>query len=856
MASIKAGKKKALRRRRIIERPRLTALLDESSARVLTLVAPAGYGKTTLADQWVAKEGRRRAWYAARPSSTDVAALALGLARAATTVVPGCDARLREHLRALPAPAEHVDVLAELLSEDLAEWPQDGWLVLDDYQEIVGAADAEEFVEALVAQSAVQLLITSRQRPSWVTSRRILYGEVLEVTQTELAMDGHEAAEVLVDRDTASASGLVALARGWPAVIGLAGVTEAEIGAHVPVPDSLYQFFADEVFSALAGDVQAGLTTLAISPVLDRPLATKLLGDSADRTCGAALGVGILVERDAQLEIHPLARAFLETQREQADGAAVASCVDYFRARHDWDAAYEVITRHGEPIQLEGLLEEALDELLETARLSTIDLWSDHIDQGRRENAIAMLARAEVALRRGHLASARAHAESAASASESLQFRALMIAGRAAHLSSHEDEALADYRRAEAVATTEGLRREAAWGQTTCLADLERPEALDKLHELKATPGPWPARELLRAVTQELMVHARLGALDLTSADRATEIVDNVTDPLVKSSFLSVYSATLALSARYSEALEAAEALLALAKQYRLEFAIPWACCYAGTAHAGLRGWAEAERRLNRGLELARAGRNAHAEQTCLAALYRVLLQQGQYEIGGVGNDYSPQVVGPIPSQMKVEFVATRALVGAAAGRLDEAEDAVDRVRGLSNAGDARVLVQAVDALVSARRHDINAIDRANGLLDTAFTTGAVDPLVVTYRASPEMLAILLRSRAAQIAELMRRVGDEDLSRSLGYSIAADGPARADLTARERDVIELLRQDLTNREIAALLFIAEPTVKLHVQHIFDKLGVRSRKAIVMQAVLERSSQATSAMDDIDVDEGS
>ena len=51
----RAGK---LQRRRIIERPRLIALLDESTARVRMLVAAAGYGKTTLAEQWVVKDGR------------------------------------------------------------------------------------------------------------------------------------------------------------------------------------------------------------------------------------------------------------------------------------------------------------------------------------------------------------------------------------------------------------------------------------------------------------------------------------------------------------------------------------------------------------------------------------------------------------------------------------------------------------------------------------------------------------------------------------------------------------------------------------------------------------------------------
>ena len=96
------------------------------------LVAPAGYGKTTLAEQWVARDDRRGAWFTARSSATDVAALALGIAKSATTIVEGCDARLRTHMRALPAPAENVETLAEILGEDLAAWPPHAWLVIDD----------------------------------------------------------------------------------------------------------------------------------------------------------------------------------------------------------------------------------------------------------------------------------------------------------------------------------------------------------------------------------------------------------------------------------------------------------------------------------------------------------------------------------------------------------------------------------------------------------------------------------------------------------------------------------------------------------------------------------------------------
>ena len=116
------------------------------------------------------------------------------MARAAAELIPGCDERLREHLRAVPNAGERVDVLAEILGEELAGWAGTDWLVLDDYHELVGARDAERFVDELVAFSPIQLLIAGRQRPSWVNGRSILYGDVLELNQTVLAMDTREAA--------------------------------------------------------------------------------------------------------------------------------------------------------------------------------------------------------------------------------------------------------------------------------------------------------------------------------------------------------------------------------------------------------------------------------------------------------------------------------------------------------------------------------------------------------------------------------------------------------------------------------------------------------------------------------------
>ncbi len=82
-----------------------------------------------------------------------------------------------------------------------------------------------------------------------------------------------------------------------------------------------------------------------------------------------------------------------------------------------------------------------------------------------------------------------------------------------------------------------------------------------------------------------------------------------------------------------------------------------------------------------------------------------------------------------------------------------------------------------------------------------------------------------LKLRISNCLERMRTQGEVDFDRvSQEYS----------LTNRETDVVKHLYQGLTNAQIATNLSISEGTVKIHLEHIFRKAGVKNRTALLVK----------------------
>ena len=820
-----------------------------------TLIAGSGYGKTILVEQWAPRDGRAVGWFHARRSAADVAVVARALVTAADAILPGAGRRLLERLAVTQDPEREATLLAEMLAEDLDDWPAHAWIVIDDYQHLAVSVASEAFVETVVERSPVQLLIASRVRPTWVQPRRILDGAVLEIPQTALAMGADEIEEILQGARTELTSGLVALAGGWPAVVGLAGMAPDAPDTDADLPETLYEFFADELYRGLEPAVQTGLAILAAMPLVDRELAETILGpERAEQVCHEALRLGILEERDARLELHPLVRTFLEARvpNEPISGlaAATADALSVYRKRQEWDPAFELVRQHDLHEELAGLVLEAVDDMVYSGRLVAVEEWVRYAKARRlSRHPVFAVAEAELHIRQGRhvtaLTVARCGMNDKTAIGE-VKYRLLVAAARASHVGSHEEEALHYYRSACHAARTRAQEREARWGVLMCTSALERPEAHELLRQLEQTVDVTDARDQVRMADKQLSLGFRFGFVThLPDSRAAFELVHGVDDPLIRCSFLSMHAWALALGAYYGDALEMANLLIDDATGFRVSPALPYGYATRAVALAGLSESEEALRAVEQSNREASRLNDVNGLQNAYAIRMRVLLQAGAAAEACATEP--PNIDDALPS-MRGEVLGSRALALATIGRLSEAMELVGQAAMCTRGIEAHALFHAVDAVCALKERSVDLIQRCEALVDHVFETGSVDFAVTAYRANPDLLSTLLASSRVRdkAVFLVRRAGDDERVEALGVSPASLVDPAISLSAREREVYDLVCEGLSNAEIARQLFISMGTVKVHVHHVFDKLGIRSRTALALNSARGRYAAPAAA----------
>ncbi len=833
--------------RRHTRRPRLTALLDEARAQSILLTAPAGYGKTTLAREWL--QGRTdTAWYHATAASADVGAFSAGLAEAVGPIVPGAGERVRQRLRVGDATERLARPLAELLAEDLDAWPEGGIIVLDDYHLLAESTPVEDFVDWLLMLAPIRLLVTGRRRPGWATARRFLYGEAVEIGRDQLAMTNEEAARVLEGRSTEAVRALVKQAEGWPALIGLASLSAELDFPTGRMSDSLFRYFAEEVFRSEPPDVQRFMLQASVGSSVSVRLAREVLGfEDPEPILERLRDEDLLHEaaREGELRFHPLLREFLRRRLETDDAAAFAEraalVVEDAKAEGRWEEAFDLSVETGNVKEAAEIAGRAARPLLAAGQSETLEKWLDACGAAGVTVAGAALARAELLIRKGEMSAAAALAEDTVRRlDESHQDFpwACTVAGRALHFTSKEHEAFEMFRVGRKAARYDADVKEALWGllltsteiapatMTTYLDELDTRFPDDINVRFRVTVGRYSAAEQTDSIAGEW---ERMSAL-LPSIDHAT-------DPLAASGLLVVSASAANLRGRYSDGRTLAIRALRYCRDLHLDFGIGVCLAYRAVSEIGLRRFRHAQKSLELFRKSSTYREDPYFVVEGLTIRARLLASMGALEQALATTDDLP--VGNVPPRPLGAHLATVSMILAALDRGKDARRTAQDSRLHGASIEMHYGSQLAEAVASAKDDYESGRTRLVACILACASAGYLDGLVFAYRLYPPLLRVAHDDPRAMsiLRSALELAGDYDLARGARIELMSLDRTESmhGLTKREVQVFGLIAEGMTNEEIAKALYITESTTKVHVRNILRKLGARNRLQAILKA---------------------
>jgi ATP/maltotriose-dependent transcriptional regulator MalT len=658
-------------------------------------------------------------------------------------------------------------------------------------------------------------------------------------------MDEEEARAVLAERVSSETNALLALADGWPALLALAALTNDLVLPTTGLPDALYSYFADELYHAAPPDVRAGLRRLSLAAVVTADVADSMLGTDAPKLIDEGLRFGFFVSVSPyRVELHPLLRSFLASRfiesRDDPDGTIVASVARAQTLSGNWDEAFELIARFfSEPLLLQ-LIESALPRMVDESRVPTLTRWIQTATSHGVDSPLIELAEAEVALKRGEWRHAEALASQAThrfSNQHPLTSKAHWIAGTSAHLLSRDDVALTHFTRATESAATDMDRRHALWGRfmaTAFLEESEKGRAL--LNELQRC-STQTIDDRLRVGTAQLIM-ASFSNVDCTLDDlrNVAPLASRARDALVHSAFLNMYSGALSVAGQYDDGLRVAQDETDIGATYGLGFVVTYGQFQMATALWGLRRFQECSSNLSKCERPNRTTDDAFLLVNIAALRGRLCLAVGDAHEGAeIFERYSHR---ESTRGLNAEYRGWWSLALAAAKESKEARRLAEQAEETSARIEVSALVPWTRAILAlnSRRGVGRATQEAFAAM---LTTGNVDAFVTAYRACPELVRALAKdvSKHERLKSILYRGRDHSIARFVGLKLPAiretAGPSA--LTPREREVLQLVGQGLTNKEIGRTLFIEEGTVKLHVRRVCKKLEVRTRTEAALRA---------------------
>jgi LuxR family transcriptional regulator, maltose regulon positive regulatory protein len=873
-----------------VTRPRLQDQLTTWLDRRLILVsAPAGYGKTALICRWLESIDCAHAWLSVDGQDDDLATFLRYLVAAIRIVFEDALGAVELQLRAptLPAPGR----LADALLQDMAALPGSLILALDDYHSLK-TPEVHELMARLVEHlpSHVHLVLITRADPPLPLDRLRGRQQLGEIRIEDLRFRSDEALLLLqqilgpgVSEETAAL--LEDSTEGWAVGLHLAALSLRNRSDPAVFARRIAEHGQQAVTEYLLSEVLAGLPEAQRDCLLQTSLfsrfcaplidcvqaedAVKLSGDEFVRASQRAnLFVVSLDDEGTWFRFHHFFQSLLRsrigqryTDAEIKDMHARASA--WFTARGLVDEAVIHALKAGDQVGAASLVEAQVHPALDRENWLQFEHWIRLLPPEVCRRPRLLTAQAWLHVLRYQFAAAAALLDSAAGiigaepaivrGSESIvQGEINVLRAMIAHYEG-------DFKRAaqltEAALRQLGPETQYATGQAN----------LYRIWSLQATGKLDQAIEF---------AHRQLEAYSL----QANALTLRVLLVLV-----NIYYELADLPRMQDSAVVYRE----LAQKSGLAASLAWAFYMHGWLHYQRNELAAAKTSFRLLADMSAA---AHAKalvdgyvglvltalaqehpgeaRAAVAALRQRLIERGLLAFTAVADSLEQRVTlavepgssldwhpesrsAAVPVDFWEQPVLTQVRTLLAAGSPHDLAQAAEllvdnQAKALARSFNRRLIeLGALQALVlSVQGHETDALTALREAVERAAPGGALRLLV---DCGPGLIGLLHKLRAAGVApryiQKVLAVFEAQAaapavpSTPPGAVASAEGQAvmAEMLTNREIDVLTLLAERLTDKEIAKRLVLSPVTVKKHTQRIYRKLGVDNRRAAVAQA---------------------
>ncbi|MFN8471508.1 MAG: LuxR C-terminal-related transcriptional regulator [Anaerolineae bacterium] len=879
----------------LVQRPQLKALLDESLDRSLILVAaPAGFGKSTLVSAWLETSDLPYAWLSLDPGDNTLAVFLAYFVSAIRSIFPDSMAETRASLVGVNLPP--VDVMAASLINEMDGLDRDFILVLDDFHAIHDQA-IHDLLSTLLQHPPqhMRLVILTRRDPPIHLGLLRARNQVAEVRASDLRFSASEVA-AFVERTLGAPLAAEAVAvlaertEGWAAGLRLATLTlryGGDADSHVVGLHAERHFVVDYLISEVLASVPPAIKSFLLkTPILDQmsaPLCEAVIGPASAeldvQACLEWLEANELftVALDAQgqwYRYHHLFQEFLLEQlmrRSDAEEiAALHSRASGWFARHgyleealrhalagqDTAAAVRVMAEHRHAL-MDAEDWQRLERLLGMFSAETV---ATHLDLLLTQAALIELGRAprqqvkETVERAAELVAQMVDepVRAAQLAGEIDTFRAVEATESAAdpeHAVTLAQRALA------AMPRSWHFVREVAWLRLALAHQtagrLSRAYAALAEGQLEDMAQGGPVRTRLAGWRCFVMWIAG----DLPAIPQAAEQMRAVGEMQRRPESLGWGHYLLASVAYALNDLAIAEAHARAVEDMRYlsrpVTSLQSALIYASICQA--RGQPDqARQKLDLAFEYLRETRSTGLVPLAQAFQAELAARQGDVALAR----HWATAIGPfVPLTLMPYFYAPQLtlpkilLLQDSPASREQAAAVLSRLRAFVTATHNTRFTIEVLAL-QALLHDAQGDERmALVVLKQAVSLAEAGGFIRLFvDLGPRMASLLARLRErgvarAYVGRVLQAFGElpvaaPSLGPANGAVVSEDGPVELiePLTEREREVLALLAQRLTNKEIAGVLMISVPTVKRHTHNILEKLQAANRRDAVAVAI--------------------